>query len=224
MNAGIPAMGEQAMPHFLWKAKTRQGTVKKGEMEAANNEAVLAQLRAQMLQPVTVKKKAKDLAEVFPFLKPGITTKELVIFTRQFATMIDAGLPLVQCLEILGDQQENITFREVIREVRSDVEQGSTFADALRKHPKPFDALYVNLVQAGEIGGILDTILNRLAVYLEKADALARKVKGAIRDRSRRRHPGRRSDAGEDHSDVREDVRGLRWRAACADEDGHCHQ
>jgi type IV pilus assembly protein PilC len=94
--------------------------------------------------------------------------------------MIDAGLPLVQCLEILGDQQENITFREVLREVRSDVEQGSTFADALRKHPKPFDALYVNLVQAGEIGGILDTILNRLAVYLEKADALARKVKGAM--------------------------------------------
>ncbi len=168
------------MPHFLWKAKTRQGTVKKGEMEAANNEAVLAQLRAQMLQPVTVKKKPKELGEVFPFLKPGITTKDLVIFTRQFATMIDAGLPLVQCLEILGDQQENITFREVIREVRSDVEQGSTFADALRKHPKPFDALYVNLVQAGEIGGILDTILNRLAVYLEKADALARKVKGAM--------------------------------------------
>jgi len=168
------------MPVFLWKAKTRQGTVKKGEIEAANDEAVLSQLRAQMLQPVTVKKKPKDIAEVFPFLKPGITTKELVIFTRQFATMIDAGLPLVQCLEILGEQQENITFKEVLRKVRFDVEQGSTFADALRKHPKPFDALYVNLVQAGEIGGILDTILNRLAVYLEKADALARKVKGAM--------------------------------------------
>jgi type IV pilus assembly protein PilC len=165
---------------FLWKARTRQGTVKKGEIEASNDQAVMAQLRAQMLMPISVKKKPKDISEVFPFLKPGISTKELVIFTRQFATMIDAGLPLVQCLEILGEQNENATFKEKIREIKADVEQGSTFADALSKHPKPFDALYVNLVQAGEIGGILDTILNRLAVYLEKADALARKVKGAM--------------------------------------------
>ena len=168
------------MPVYLWKARTRQGTIKKGEVEASNDAAVMAQLRAQMLLPVSVKTKAKDISEYLPFLKPGITTKELVIFTRQFATMIDAGLPLVQCLEILGDQQDNRTFKEVIRDVKTDVEQGSTFADALRKHPKPFDALYVNLVQAGEIGGILDTIMNRLAVYLEKADALARKVKGAM--------------------------------------------
>ena len=168
------------MTVYLWKARTRQGTIKKGELEAANDQAVMAQLRAQMLMPVTVKKKPKDISEVLPFLKPGITTKDLVIFTRQFATMIDAGLPLVQCLEILGDQNDNPTFRDIIREVKADVEQGSTFADALRKHPKPFDSLYVNLVQAGEIGGILDTILNRLAVYLEKADALARKVKGAM--------------------------------------------
>jgi type IV pilus assembly protein PilC len=168
------------MPVYLWKARTRQGTIKKGEVEAANDAAVMAQLRAQMLLPVSVKGKPKDVTEYLPFLRPGIKTKELVIFTRQFATMIDAGLPLVQCLEILGDQQDNRTFKEVIREVKSDVEQGSTFADALRKHPKPFDALYVNLVQAGEIGGILDTIMNRLAVYLEKADALARKVKGAM--------------------------------------------
>jgi type IV pilus assembly protein PilC len=103
-----------------------------------------------------------------------------VIFTRQFATMIDAGLPLVQCLDILAEQQPNAAFKEITRAIKSDVEQGSTFADALRKHPKPFDTLYVNLVQAGEIGGILDTILTRLAVYLEKADALARKVKGAM--------------------------------------------
>ena len=168
------------MPVYLWKARTRQGTIKKGEVEAANDAAVMAQLRAQMLLPVSVKAKAKDVSEYLPFLRPGIKTKELVIFTRQFATMIDAGLPLVQCLEILGDQQQNRTFKEVIKEVKSDVEQGSTFADALRKHPKPFDSLYVNLVQAGEIGGILDTIMNRLAVYLEKADALARKVKGAM--------------------------------------------
>ncbi len=168
------------MPVYLWKARTRQGTIKTGEIEASNDEAVMSQLRAQMLMPVTVKKKGKDLSEYLPFLKPGITTKELVIFTRQFATMIDAGLPLVQCLQILGDQQDNPTFKHVIQTVRSDVEQGSTFAEALGKHEKPFDALYVNLVHAGEVGGILDTILTRLAVYLEKADALARKVKGAM--------------------------------------------
>ena len=168
------------MTVYIWKARTRQGALKKGEIEAVNEEAVMGQLRAQMLLPVSVKNKPRDISEYLPFLKQGITTKDLVIFTRQFATMIDAGLPLVQCLQILGDQHSNNTFKGIIREVRSDVEQGSTFADALRKHPKPFDALYVNLVQAGEIGGILDTILNRLAVYLEKADALARKVKGAM--------------------------------------------
>ncbi|MGH7336485.1 MAG: type II secretion system F family protein [Myxococcota bacterium] len=168
------------MPIFQWKARTRQGSLKKGEIEAMNEAAVMAQLRSQMLLPVTVKLKAKDVSEYLPFLKQGIKTRELVIFTRQFATMIDAGLPLVQCLEILGNQQPNKTFQKVIREVKADVEQGSTFADALRKHPKPYDDLYVNLVQAGEIGGILDTILNRLAVYLEKADALAKKVKGAM--------------------------------------------
>jgi type IV pilus assembly protein PilC len=168
------------MPIYTWKGRTRQGALKKGDIEAVNEAAVMAQLRAQSLLPVTVKEKPKDVSEYLTFLKQGIKTRELVIFTRQFATMIDAGLPLVQCLEILADQEPNKTFKGIIRDVRSDVEQGSTFADALRKHEKPFDALYVNLVQAGEIGGILDTILNRLAVYLEKADALARKVKGAM--------------------------------------------
>ena len=168
------------MPIFQWKARTRQGSLKKGEIEAMNEAAVMAQLRAQSLLPVTVKEKAKDVTEYLPFLKEGISTRELVIFTRQFATMIDAGLPLVQCLGILCDQQPNKTFKRILREVKMDVEQGSTFADALRRHPKPFDSLFVNLVQAGEIGGILDTILNRLAVYLEKADALAKKVKGAM--------------------------------------------
>jgi len=165
---------------YIWKARTRQGTVKRGELEAQNDTAVIAQLRAQLLQPISVKKKPKDIREYLPFLKPRIKTRDLVIWTRQFATMIDAGLPLVQCLQILGDQQENPTFREIIQQVRTDVEQGSTFADALRKHPKPFDSLFVNLVSAGEIGGILDTIMNRLTVFLEKADALARKVKGAM--------------------------------------------
>lgn len=168
------------MPIYQWKGRTRQGGLKKGEIEAMNEAAVMAQLRAQMLSPVSVKAKGKEASEYLAFLKQGITTRELVIFTRQFATMIDAGLPLVQCLEILADQQPNKTFKAVTRQIKADIEQGSTFADALRKHPKPFDALYVNLVQAGEVGGILDTILNRLAVYLEKADALARKVKGAM--------------------------------------------
>jgi type IV pilus assembly protein PilC len=168
------------MPIYTWKGRTRQGALKKGEIEAANEAAVMAQLRAQSLLPVTVKEKPKDVSEYLTFLKQGIKTRDLVIFTRQFATMIDAGLPLVQCLDILADQEPNKTFKAIIRDVRTDVEQGATFADSLRKHPKPFDALYVNLVQAGEIGGILDTILNRLAVYLEKADALARKVKGAM--------------------------------------------
>ena len=168
------------MPIYQWKGNTRRGTVEKGEIEASSDAAVIAQLRSQQIRPISVRKKAKDLDEYFVFLQPKVTTKDLVIFTRQFATMIDAGLPLVQCLTILGGQQENKTFKTALQAIKSDIEQGSTFADALRKHPRIFDELFVNLVQAGEIGGILDTILNRLAAYLEKADALARKVKGAM--------------------------------------------
>jgi type IV pilus assembly protein PilC len=168
------------MPVFAWEGRTRQGTTKKGVMEAVNEAAVMAQLRAQSVTPIAVKPKARDLLAGISIGKGRVKTKELVMFTRQFATMIDAGLPLVQCLEIQSDQQQNKRFKEILRDVKSEVEQGSTFADALRKHPKPFDDLYTNLVQAGEIGGILDTILNRLAVYLEKAEALKRKVKGAM--------------------------------------------
>jgi len=168
------------MPVYNWQGRTRQGTIKKGVMEASNDQAVMAQLRSQMIVPLKVKAQPKDVMEYLPWLQQGIKTRELVIFTRQFATMIDAGLPLVQCLEILGSQQDNKKFQTILRAVKSDVEQGSTFADALRKHPKPFDELYTNLVQAGEIGGILDTILNRLAIHLEKADALRRKVRGAM--------------------------------------------
>jgi type IV pilus assembly protein PilC len=168
------------MAVYTWEGKTRQGTIKKGVMEATNEAAVMAQLRAQMILPVTVKAKGRGAGFSFNLLKRGIKTRELVIFTRQFATMIDAGLPLVQCLDILGEQQPNPTFKEVLKTVKADVEQGGTFADSLRKHPKAFDELYVNLVAAGEVGGILDTILNRLSIYLEKADALKRKVKGAM--------------------------------------------
>ncbi len=167
------------MPVFTWEGRTRQGTVKKGAMEAANEAAVMTQLRAQAIVPVTVKAKPKDILEGISF-GGRVKARELVVFTRQFATMIDAGLPLVQCLDIQSEQQPNKTFQKVLREVKSDVEQGTTFAEALSKHPKVFDDLYVNLVTAGEVGGILDTILNRLAAYMEKADALRSKVKGAM--------------------------------------------
>jgi type IV pilus assembly protein PilC len=149
-------------------------------MEATGEAAVMAQLRAQMITPVNVKAKSKDLLEGLSLFKAQANTRDMVIFTRQFATMIDAGLPLVQCLSIQADQQPKQGFKEVIQGVKSDVEQGSTFADALGKHPRAFSDLYVNLVRAGEVGGILDTILNRLAQYMEKADALKRKVKGAM--------------------------------------------
>jgi len=168
------------MSVYTWEGRTRQGATKKGVLEASSHGAVTAQLRAQGILPVKVKQKSKDVTELFPFLQRGVNTKQLVIFTRQFAVMIDAGLPLVQCLGILADQQDHPGFQKVIREVKSDVEQGSTFAESLAKHPKVFDDLYVNLVAAGEVGGILDTILNRLAVQLEKADKLARQLRSAM--------------------------------------------
>jgi len=168
------------MPVFNWKARTRQGAVKKGVMEAQNDDAVMAVLRSQSLLPIAVKPAARDLLEFLPEMGNPVSTRELVVFTRQFSTMIDAGLPLVQCLDILADQEPNKKFKDILLRVKSEVEQGSTFADALRKHPKVFDELYVNLVQAGEIGGILDTILNRLGTYLEKNDSLKRKVKSAM--------------------------------------------
>jgi type IV pilus assembly protein PilC len=170
------------MPTFAWTGRTRDGKSTKGTIEAANEAAVSASLRRQGIQANKVKEAGKGVnAELnIGFLKPKIKTKDIVVFTRQFATMIDAGLPLVQCLEILSSQQENKTFKEVLVEVKADVESGSTFADALKKHPKAFNELYVNLVAAGEVGGILDVILNRLAAYIEKAQALKKKVKSAM--------------------------------------------
>jgi type IV pilus assembly protein PilC len=141
---------------------------------------VAIHLKNMGLAPGKVKEKPKDLGEIFPFLAPKVTIKDLVVFTRQFAVMVDAGLPLVQCLQILGDQQENPTMKGVLRKVKYDVESGSTFAEALGKHPHVFDDLFVNLVAAGEVGGILDTILNRLAVQLEKAEKLRKQLKGAM--------------------------------------------
>jgi len=168
------------MPEFVWRAKTSAGNILKGEMNEVNEAVVLTKLRKMNYSDVKVKKKPKDLLENISFFQPKVSTKDVVIFTRQFATMIDAGLPLVQCLEILASQQENRTFKRVLTQVKSSVEGGSTFAEALKEHPKIFDNLFVNLVHAGETGGILDTILRRLAQFLEKSEALKRKVKGAM--------------------------------------------
>ncbi len=163
---------------FVWEGKTRQGTVQKGEISANNKEEVMSLLRKQNITPVNVSAKPKELS--LKFGAPKITDKDIVIFTRQLATMIDAGLPLVQCLEILGSQTENKTLSQTIIQVRSDVESGSTFADALKKHPKAFDNLYVNMVAAGEAGGILDTILGRLAAYMEKFAKIKKQIKSAM--------------------------------------------
>ena len=168
------------MPEYVWRAKTAAGNIIKGEMNEVNESIVLTKLRRMNYADIKVKKKSKDILENIEFFQPKVTTKDVVIFTRQFATMIDAGLPLVQCLEILASQQENKTFKKILTSVKQTVEGGSTFADALKQHPKVFDNLYVNLVHAGETGGILDTILRRLAGFMEKAQALKRKVKGAM--------------------------------------------
>ncbi len=165
------------MSEFVWEARARTGELRKGVMDADDEPAVQARLRSQQLMPTKIKKKGKAFSFKFG---TGVDLKEVVTFTRLFATMIDAGLPIVQCLDILCNQTDNKAFSVVLRDVKANVEQGATFSDSLRRHPKIFDALYVNLVQAGEVGGILDTILNRLAVYNEKAIKLRRQVKGAM--------------------------------------------
>ena len=166
------------MPIFVYTGRTRGGQTISGEMEAATREAVIAKLRTQQIAATNVRTKPKDIT--IPGFGGGVEEKEIVIFTRQFATMIDAGLPLVQCLEILASQQENKVFKKALVEIRQSVEGGMTFAAALKQHPKVFTSLYANMVEAGETGGILDTILNRLAQYMEKAMALKGKVKSAM--------------------------------------------
>jgi type IV pilus assembly protein PilC len=163
---------------FLWEGKSRQGNVQKGEISANNKEEVMTLLRKQNITPVNVTAKPREIK--LSFGQPKVTDKDVVILTRQLATMIDAGLPLVQCLEILGSQTDNTTLAKVVAQVRSDVESGATFADALKKHPKVFDNLYVNMVAAGEAGGILDTILGRLAAYMEKFAKIKRQIKSAM--------------------------------------------
>jgi len=162
------------MPTYSWEGKNRTGRVVKGTMEAKSIDAVYSQLNSQLITPIKVVETKEKKS------KGGIPTKDKVVFTRQFSTMIDAGLPLVQSLEILASQQPNKVFKDVLYQIKSDVEQGSTLSEALKKHPKVFDDLYVSLVAAGEMGGMLDQILNRLASYMEKSEKLVKRVKGAM--------------------------------------------
>jgi type IV pilus assembly protein PilC len=166
-------------PVFKWSGKTKSGDVRSGEMEAQDAASVEARLRQMGIEPTRVRKKPKELRIALPGIG-GVKTKDILIFTRQFSVMIDAGLPLVQALEIIGTQADNPAFRKVLLAVKARVEAGSTFADALGEHPKVFDTLFVQLVRAGEIGGILDTILQRLGAYIEKNEKLKRRVKGAM--------------------------------------------
>jgi len=172
------------MPTFLWEGKTAQGKVLKGELEAANLGAVFAVLRERRIRPIPARVREKGTGLEKELKIPGLAAKvkprDLSVFTRQFAAMIDAGLPIVQCLNIQAEQTDNKTLRNTLLAVTKDVEGGSTLAGALKKHPKIFDELYVNMVEAGEMGGVLNTILNRVALFIEKASKLKKKVKGAM--------------------------------------------
>jgi type IV pilus assembly protein PilC len=166
------------MPKYAWQGTDRTGTSRKGVMEAASEDAVVNRLRAEQITAQRVR--AAGFTDMELSMGTGVNSRDLLIFTRQLATMIDAGLPLVQCLDILANQTENRAFAKVLYSVKSSVESGASFSEALRKHPKIFDTLYTNLVAAGEVGGILDTILLRLTTYIEKAVKLRRQVQGAL--------------------------------------------
>lgn len=168
------------MPVFQWKGKNKRNEVKKGEMDAPDEKTVKANLARLRITPTKIKQKPKDLFENISFLQPKVQQSDVIIFCRQFSTMIDAGLPIIQCLEILYSQQENKTFKNILKSIKESVEGGETLAEALKKYPKQFDNLFVNMIAAGEAGGILDTILKRLSHYMEKAAKLKSQVKGAM--------------------------------------------
>ncbi len=167
------------MATFAYVGRTRTGSVQKGQLSAASRDEAVAQLRKKSIVVTSLQEKAKGGLGSFSF-GGGVTDKDIVVFTRQFSTMITAGLPLIQCLDILATQAENPVLGKTVGEVKVDVEGGSTFADALKRHPKVFDELYVNMVHAGEIGGLLDTIMNRLAKHIEKAMKLKAQIKSAM--------------------------------------------
>ena len=166
------------MPDYVWKGRTRTGSTTSGKRVAASKDAAISMLRREQILVTSIKEKGKEIS--FPKLGGGVSSKDVAVFTRQFSVMIDAGLPLVQCLEILGSQQENQMFQKVLLAIRQDVEGGASLADAMKKHPKVFDDLFTNMIAAGEAGGILDTILKRLAVYIEKSVKLKAQVKSAM--------------------------------------------
>ncbi len=168
------------MPVYFWKGKNSYGDKRKGQYEAVDESGVQSYLKKLRITPTSIKEKPKDMLAGISFFQPKVTGRDVVIFTRQLSTMIDAGLPLVQSLEILANQQENSTFKRVLREIKADVETGTTFAEAMKRHPQVFDTLFCNMIEAGELGGILDTILSRLAGFMEKSMTLKKKVKGAF--------------------------------------------
>ncbi|NNE43174.1 MAG: type II secretion system F family protein, partial [Gemmatimonadetes bacterium] len=165
---------------YMWKGRTVGGETVSGELTVKSRNDVLAQLRKKKIIVSSVRPKPKEVNIKIPGLGDSVSTKDQAVFTRQFATMINAGLPLVQCLDILSRQLEKEMFREKTKKVMQDIEAGATLTESLAKHPKIWDDLYVHMVNAGETGGILDTILLRLAEYIEKIDALKRKVKSAM--------------------------------------------
>ena len=167
------------MPQFQWRGRSRSGGNQEGVLLADSRDAAVATLRRQQIQITNIREKGRQIP-FLPRLPRGVSPKRLAIFTRQFSVMLDAGLPLVQCLEILGQQEENKTFAEIIDKVRGDVESGNSLAEAMRKHPKAFDDLYVNMIAAGEAGGILDVILQRLSTYIEKIVKLRNQVRSAM--------------------------------------------
>ena len=168
------------MPVYQWTGKNKKGKTLKGEMEVSNEEAVKAKLNNQKITPIKIKVKPKDVFENIAFLQPKVKEADIILFCRQFSTMIDAGLPIIQCLDILQSQQENKTFKVMLKKIKEMVESGSTLAEALKKYPDYYDDLFVNMIAAGEAGGILDTILQRLSAYMEKAAKLKSQVKGAM--------------------------------------------
>ncbi len=168
------------MPVYQWTGKNKKGKTLKGEMEVSNEEAVKARLSNQKITPIKIKVKPKDVFENIAFLQPKVKEADIILFCRQFSTMIDAGLPIIQCLDILQSQQENKTFKIMLKKIKESVESGSTLAEALKKYPDNYDDLFVNMIAAGEAGGILDTILQRLSAYMEKAAKLKSQVKGAM--------------------------------------------
>ncbi|MDL2269634.1 type II secretion system F family protein [Desulfosarcina sp. OttesenSCG-928-A07] len=168
------------MPVYKWEGRNKNNRVQKGEMEAESAAIVRRAVTRKQLHAIKIKPKPKDLFEGIAFLQPRVTPKDIILFCRQFSTMIDAGLPLVQCLDILYFQEPNPTFKKILKNIKKDVESGSTLAESLKKYPNLFDSLFVSMVAAGEAGGILDIILRRLSAFLEKSAKLKRKIKGAM--------------------------------------------